>query len=128
MVRLRRLEEHYPEACQKLIAWGRWSHEATGLGYPRMSIEQAAHEGGGIDTRGSGLVAIIENPEVERVEKIILRLAARNHNQYKAVKLYFLHNHFTIKKLTREMAPLGETKVRSILKEGVSWIDGGLCN
>ena len=120
----RTLEETYPEACLKLKIWGYWSVDRNNLGYPNVSIEQAAIEGAGIDTRGSGMKTIPDCPDAEEMELRLIELSKRNLNQFIAIKLYFSTS-MTIKTMARRMN-LCREKARSTLREGVAWIDGGL--
>ena len=120
------IEETYRDACYRLRDWGAWAASSDGLGFPSMSIEQTAINGG-IDSSSSGLF-IDDNPEVAAIEAILLSLAKRNVNQYMAIKWYFMNPNFTIKKVAIRMYPLGATKVKNCLREGVAWVDGRLCD
>ena len=128
------LEVRYRDTCIKLNTWAKWARGSTygSLGYPSMSHEQSAREGGGIDTRGSGL-RVLEQPEgVDKTEKVLLSLLKEDPMQYKIVWLYFLRN-WSIDKIRGDMrreggVRLGYGNARALLREAVAWIDGNLVN
>ncbi len=124
------LEESYPEACLKLRAWGLWSIDRNNIGWPRSSDWNAANEGGGINTKGAGLKTIPDNPEAEEMEVKMIELKARHQLQFYIIKWYFSAK-LPIKTITTKVKhEFGKSnsreKTRSILREGVAWIDGGL--
>lgn len=79
----------YAGTCYRLEQWADYNRDAFGLGFPKMSIEQMAVEGGGIDTRGSGL-KLSETPEhIQEIDDVLLQLKLNNLDHYKAIRYYF---------------------------------------
>jgi len=128
MNRNKTLESIYPEACMKLRSWGQWSRDSNNMGYPHLSIEQAAIEGAGIDTRGSGMKTIPDNPDAEEMEKLLIVLRDRHLKQYLSIKFYFQSSTMTYQRMTKILGIGGKEKVRETLGRAVAWIDGGLHN
>ncbi len=130
MVEPRTLEETYPEAILKLQSWGTWSVDQHNIGWPRASDWNAANEGGGINTKGSGLKIIPDNPEAEEMEVKMIELKTRHPLQFHIMKWYFSTSLpikiIAIKVKAETGRQISKEKARSILREGVAWIDGGL--
>ena len=121
MCKSKTLEANYPETCSSLKTWAMWQSGQLVSGFPKMSIEQAAIEGGGIDTRGSGL-HIVSNPEAERIEKVLLELKQIELKQFLAIKFYFSDETMTFRRLGKVLG-FQKSNTHEILKRAVAWVD-----
>ena len=119
------LENNYPITTSKLKTWAEWSSGGLVSGFPKMDIIQATIEGGGIDTRGSGL-HIVTNAEAEEMEKILLELKQLELKQFLAIKFYFSDPTMTFKRLGKTLAIKHRTQAERELTKAVSWVDDKL--
>ncbi len=122
------LEEDFPETCRLLAIWGPWARDSRdyGLGYPSISPEQMAREGGGINTRGSGLKVIEQPPEIKNVESALSDLKQRHPKQFNAIRVYFSDPNTSIDIMSRIVGFTNRKVAAKYLGLGVSWIDSRL--
>lgn len=116
------LEQQYPETTMKLKIWADWAARGGYCrGYPTMSIEQAAIEGGGIDTRGSGLL-ITSNPEALEMEKVLIELKEFELKQFLAIKFYFGDDSMTFDRMGKILG-FQRSNAYKVLSSAVAWVD-----
>ena len=114
----------YPTTCYRLEEWVKFNHDQFGLGYPKMSIEQMAVEGGGIDTRGSGL-KISETPEhIQEIDDVLLELKARNPQHFYTIEVYFRTGSITSVFQKVEPRYRNRHRAREGITLAVAWVDG----
>ena len=126
MCKSKTLEANYPETTHKLKVWADWASGKLISGYPKMDIIQAAIEGGGIDTRGSGL-HIVTNQEAEEIEKILLELKQIELKQFLAIKFYFSDDTMTFRRMGKILG-FQKSNTHEILRRAVAWVDEKLNN
>ena len=116
------LEQNYPKTTMKLKVWADWAARGGYCrGYPTMSIEQAAHGGGGIDTRGSGMY-VVSNPEAEEMELVLIELKNIELKQFLAIKFYFGDETMTFKRMGKILG-FQRSNAYKVLSSAVAWVD-----
>jgi len=115
------MDKTYPEAHRRLELWGNWAHEVTNLGYPKMSLEQMAADGNGINTRGSGLKVIPECP-VPEVDVILTELKKQKPTIYTAISNYYQLKSVTIRGLNRRTG-VGRARIKNMLLIGCEFVN-----
>ena len=112
------------EIERMLWLWGNWARtsELGGLGYPRQSILGRLQKEGGILGRAVGARPIEVHAEAERVEAIVRRLHQRSPQHEEMVRFRYLSG-MSQHEIARK-AKMSETRVRVMLREAISWIDG----
>ena len=122
MCKSKTLEANYPETCNQLKAWANWASGKLVSGFPSKDIIQATIDGGGIDTRGSGL-HLTTNPEAEAMEKVLLRLKQIESMQFLAIKFYFTNDNMTFRTMGKIAGFRNKDRARDFLYKAVIWVD-----
>ncbi|MCP5003435.1 MAG: hypothetical protein GY941_05705, partial [Planctomycetes bacterium] len=105
----------------RLEAWGRWQIDNIGIGWPSQSVFIAGDEGNGINTKGSGLKYIPDNPEAEEVDAILADLKISKPIIFKTVVKYY-KSQITLYNLSKKTG-ISRYILRSRLVAGLEFVD-----
>lgn len=113
----------FPDTCWRLQRWTEYNRDPFNLGYPKMSVEQMAVEGGGIDTRGSGLRINDMPEEVALTDAAMLALKQNHPHFFKTIEIYFRQGSITA--VFQKVKPKyrNRHKARDGLNQAVSWVN-----
>ena len=114
----------FPDTCYRLERWTEYNRDPFNLGYPKMSVEQMAVEGGGIDTRGSGLRVNEMPEEVALTDAAMLELKRTYPHFFKTIEIYFKQGSITA--VFQKVKP--KYRNRHKAREGLNTAVGMICS